>query len=191
MSVSNGQVANQDTFNNAFMSKTQDSTTVAVITLNHTDSGAQVDDVQQDINDLKTDVATAQSDIAALEALNGSDDIPETQFTIVNGQGAAADVTGLVFDSASVKMAIVDYRIYRNTTGAGATNIVCRGEMTFLWNEETSLWVKHDGPIYGDDPLIDFTVDTDTGVGQAQYTSDSITGTADASLMVFKARTMG
>ncbi len=51
MSVSDGQDATAALFNGAFISKTVDSTTIGKITLNHTGSGPQVDDVQQALND--------------------------------------------------------------------------------------------------------------------------------------------
>src|SRR6056297_1608586 len=51
MSVSQGQQANASTFNNAFVSKTTDSTTTAQITLDHAGSGGTITDAQQQIND--------------------------------------------------------------------------------------------------------------------------------------------
>lgn len=58
MSVVNGQVADQDTFNNAFGSKQSDNTFIGKQTLNRPASGAQVDDVQQAINDGIADALT-------------------------------------------------------------------------------------------------------------------------------------
>lgn len=49
MAVSNGQIANQTTFNNAFLSRTQDSDTVAKIDLNNPDTTG-VEDVQSNLN---------------------------------------------------------------------------------------------------------------------------------------------
>ena len=67
MSVVNGQDADQTTFNNAFASKTQDNTLTGV--QNFQNSGStNVDDVQSVINTNLTDIATAQSDITALQA---------------------------------------------------------------------------------------------------------------------------
>lgn len=52
MSVSNGQVANQTTFNNAFVSRTVDSSTVGKVDLLNEDaeSGATVENIQRELN---------------------------------------------------------------------------------------------------------------------------------------------
>jgi len=55
MSVTNGNTANATTFNNAFVSRTVDTSTVGVLTLNNTsdvDSGAIINNTQQSINEL-------------------------------------------------------------------------------------------------------------------------------------------
>ncbi len=56
MSVSNGQIANQTTFNTAFLSRTDDSATVAKIDLLDTDptSGADIANIQREINGVAT-----------------------------------------------------------------------------------------------------------------------------------------
>lgn len=56
MAVSNGQLANQTTFNNAFVSKTVDSTTVGKITLANTDvvSGSTVSNTQRELNSINS-----------------------------------------------------------------------------------------------------------------------------------------
>lgn len=55
MSVSNGQSANATTFNGAFVSRTSDTSTVGVLTLNNTsnpNSGAQVTNAQRALNEI-------------------------------------------------------------------------------------------------------------------------------------------
>lgn len=56
MSVSNGQLANQTTFNNAFISRTQDSSTIGQVDLLNTDpeSGATISNVQRELNKLNS-----------------------------------------------------------------------------------------------------------------------------------------
>lgn len=54
MSVNNGQQANQTTFNGAFISRTTDSDTVAVVGLKNPLSGGDINNAQQQINDNKT-----------------------------------------------------------------------------------------------------------------------------------------
>ena len=63
MSVSNGEKANETTFNTSFISTETDSQTIAKIDLNRTGSGAQIPDAQQKINDNKTDIDTNRADI--------------------------------------------------------------------------------------------------------------------------------
>ena len=63
MSVSNGQIANATTFNDAFVSKTSLNQDVdGTINLQNTSSGATVTNVQQTINDIKT--VNANQDVA-------------------------------------------------------------------------------------------------------------------------------
>ncbi|MDH3324061.1 MAG: hypothetical protein OEL89_00320 [Candidatus Peregrinibacteria bacterium] len=73
MSVNNGQRADQDTFNNGFLSQDTDSDTTAVIGLNNPSSGGLISNAQQKINDNTSAAANAQSDI---DALNNSKDQP-------------------------------------------------------------------------------------------------------------------
>ena len=56
MAVVNGQQANQTTFNTAFMSRTQDTSTVGKVDLENTDvaSGANIDNAQRELNKLNT-----------------------------------------------------------------------------------------------------------------------------------------
>jgi hypothetical protein len=62
MSVSNGQNANQTTFNNAFMSRTVNTSTVGVVGLNNTsnvNSGTAVTNLQRAINELEDTLGMA------------------------------------------------------------------------------------------------------------------------------------
>ncbi|MEO6078066.1 MAG: hypothetical protein ABIP54_04730, partial [Candidatus Andersenbacteria bacterium] len=61
MTVSNGQLANQDTFNNAFVSKTTDSTMVSKLTQSNTDpaSGSSVTNTQREHNSIASFVGKA------------------------------------------------------------------------------------------------------------------------------------
>ena len=110
-----------------------------------------------------------------------------TSFTIANNQAAAADVTGLLFNGTTVKMATIDYRIRRNTTGGGATERVQGGSMIALYSAAAGTWSLTPGPQAGDDAGIAFTI---TAGGQVQYTSDSQTGTADESILKYTVRSI-
>lgn len=66
MSVSNGEIANQTTFNDAFMSRDSDTSTVGKVDLLNTGS-ATITDVQLVINNILVDLANAETDIDNLE----------------------------------------------------------------------------------------------------------------------------
>jgi len=110
-----------------------------------------------------------------------------TSFTIVNNQAAAADVTGLLFNGTSVKIAIIDYRIRRNTTGGGATERVQGGSMVALYKPTAGTWSLTPGPQSGDDAGVTFSI---TAGGQVQYISDNQTGTADESILKYTVRSL-
>jgi len=75
MAVSDGQRANQQTFNDAFVSRTQNSDTIGVLGLNHPSSGGLIPNAQQQINDNKDTSFQNSNDIAALQS--GKQDISE------------------------------------------------------------------------------------------------------------------
>jgi len=65
--VSDGQRANDDTFNNAFMSRTDDTDTVGTVGLNHPTSGGTIANAQQAINDNASNITSNDNDIATLQ----------------------------------------------------------------------------------------------------------------------------
>jgi len=65
-----------------------------------------------------------------LNNLQGTDDIPETTFTVADNQTSAADVVGLVFSPTTVRSAVVDYSIYRTNSDTFATSDVDAGADT-------------------------------------------------------------
>lgn len=123
-----------------------------------------------------------------LEGYVGTAFLGETSFTVVNNQVAAADVTGLLFAGASVRSFVVDYQIYRNTTGGGATELAEAGQLIGVYKTVAGTWELTQAPVAGaEDSGVAFSI---TAAGQIQYTSTSITGTPASSTMKFKARTM-
>lgn len=110
-----------------------------------------------------------------------------TAFTIANNQSSAADVTGLLFNGTNVKVAIVDFRIRRNTTGGGATERVQTGQVAFFYKPTAATWDYSMGSQYGDDAGVAFSI---TNAGQVQYTSDNQSGTADESVLKYTVRTL-
>jgi len=113
MSVNNGEKANENTFNSSFVSKEDDSTVVSKITLNRTGSGAQVDDVQQDINTNKTDIATNRADIDSNDV-----ELADHESRITTNEG---DITSIQNDLATDTMDL-------------STNQTAAGEKTFSNN---------------------------------------------------------
>lgn len=110
-----------------------------------------------------------------------------TSFTIANNQAAAADITGLLFDGTSVKMAVVDYRIRRRTSGGGADERVQGGSFVALYKQTAATWSITPGPQSGDDAGVEFSI---TNAGQVQYVSDNQSGTADESILKYTVRAL-
>lgn len=122
----------------------------------------------------------------AIEAFLGTF-LGETSFTIANNQSAAANVTGLAFAGASIRSFVVDYQIYRNTTGGGATELAEAGILIGTYSTVAGTWEMQQAPVVGD-AGVTLTI---TSAGQIQYTSSNMTGTPASSTMKFKYRTMG
>lgn len=89
MSVQNGQNANAKTFNDAFVSKTSDSEVTAKINLKNPSSGNDVINVQQEINNLKSDSVQHGQDI-----IQNTDDIQQNTADILNVYGAVGALFG-------------------------------------------------------------------------------------------------
>lgn len=123
-----------------------------------------------------------------LESLLGGGLIIETSFTIANNQSSFADVTGLSFDPTLYRSFVFEYQIYRNTTGAGATELAEKGSIIGVFSTVAGTWEWTQGPAVGNAGITDWNV---TNAGQVQYKSSNITGTPATSQMKFKATTMG
>ncbi len=171
-SVSNGQRANEDTFNNAFISKQSGGDTTGVIGLNNVSSGGLIANAQQKINDNTTNISSNDSDIATLNATKANLDskgqlkiVPIT-FAFAASQ-SGSDVTGLIFDSAEYESGTVTYTIKTATKfERGSFDIIFKG----------AAWSIHPGRVAGDDSLVTFS-GIDATSGQVEYDSDVETGT--------------
>ena len=91
-------------------------------------------------------------------------------FTVANNQAAAANVTGLVFDKATVKAAKVTYAIDRSTDSSNEQSV---GELMIVHDATDDVWRINDTAVL-DDTGVTFSI---TSAGQVQYTSDDLTGT--------------
>jgi hypothetical protein len=131
------------------------------------------------------------SDSSLIEIYTGSSwvslfSLSQTDFTIVNNQSTAANITGLSFSSASVKSAIIEYFAQRITTSTGAVELVETGSLIASYLPTSNTWQITRLPSDGDVGLT-FSI---TAGGQVQYTSTNITGTASISKFSFRVRTM-
>lgn len=119
-----------------------------------------------------------------LSNLLGPNDILETSFNIANNQASAADVTGLIFNAASVRSAIVEYSVFRisDTNPSGNTET---GEMHIVYDNAVGFSLGIGG-IVGNSGC-NFTI---TPAGQIQYVSSDIGSTNYVGIMKFKARAL-
>lgn len=64
----------------------------------------------------------------------------EQNFTLVNNQSAAANITGMALNYKQTSHGIVDYIIQRVTTGTGATEIVSGGCFHLVYKPTSPVW---------------------------------------------------
>lgn len=110
----------------------------------------------------------------ALMLLFGSGSVLEDSFTIADNQSAYADITGLLFDSDTVKSAKVEYTIYRTD---GAVERRETGYLTLHYKAIGAAWSYSRRSDHGDDALNVADSLFVTTAGQVQYKSDSMGGT--------------
>lgn len=107
-----------------------------------------------------------------LATLSNASDINTTSFTVANNTSSATNVTGLSFSTTTVRSAIIQYNVYRNSSNFEA------GEMHVIY--DGSDW---DISIYKTgDAGVNFSI---TSAGQVQYVSSN----AAAGTMKFSAKT--
>lgn len=107
-------------------------------------------------------------------------DIAETSFSLADNQAVAADVTGLVFNNASVRSAQVHYSIVVDA----ATDLFEAG--TLLLIQKGASWEMSRTSV-GDNSLVELTVNNS---GQVQFTTPSYAGFSSAT-MKFRAISTG
>lgn len=118
MSVTNGQAADQTTFNNAFASKQSDNTLDGIQSLEHPTSGGNIANLQQTVNDNTDNIATNTADIATqgTDISNLQNDVTDLELettdlrTLTGTSAPAVDLgtfTGSVItDNSTVKAAL-------------------------------------------------------------------------------------
>ncbi len=107
-----------------------------------------------------------------------------TNFTIVNNQVAAADITGLLLDKTLYRSVVIRWQIYRKSTSTGATLRVQVGR-ALLWHDDTNWSLTQESMSSTDAGVI---LDVTAATGQLNYTSDNQSGTysADTSILSYK-----
>jgi len=99
------------------------------------------------------------------------------QQTIVNNQGAPLDITGLIFDLATVKAGKFTFDLVRRTDSSSEVET---GEGYVSYDVDTSLW-KIAITSNFDDCGVTFSIDNISG--QVKYISDNLPGTSYAGTM--------
>lgn len=111
----------------------------------------------------------------------------ERQFTIVNNQASAADITGLKFNKAGTTGAFVEFLVQRVTTGGGAVELTEIGVFSVIYEPTSNSWTLTEINVNNpDNSGVTFSI---TSTGQVQYTSTNETGTASISSLFWRART--
>lgn len=109
----------------------------------------------------------------------------ERDFTLVNSQSSAADITNLVFNKAGVTGAIVEYLVQRVTDSVELTEF---GSFGCAYNPTSLSWslfaISENSP---DNANIVFSI---TSAGQVQYTTSNEAGTGTISKIWYRSRTL-
>lgn len=123
-----------------------------------------------------------------LNDLLGPNDITQTSFTILNNISISSDVAGLSFNTGQVRSAIIEYSIYRVSTGSPSGNAES-GIMNIVYDNSAapgSKWLLTVGFQNGNSGVT-FTI---TDNGQFQYQSSDIGAAGYNGIMKFRARTL-
>lgn len=155
MTVAYGSAVSSSNVNNAFVSKTADSTMVGVLDLNEASSGDRITNVQQEINNLKN-----STNASATVSAGGTISVSTTervQYFRVSGDGGAQSLSATPFGSASW----IDGTIVR-LVGTSDTNTlsldhndadngaILNGDctlakynmLTLIWDSEFNRWLE-------------------------------------------------
>jgi hypothetical protein len=125
-----------------------------------------------------SDIIKALADVAATTV--GVGDILTTNYTPANNVSSATNVTGLLFDTAAVRSAIISYSINRSTS---STELSECGQMMVTYNTSANSWALAQYSV-GDAGLT-FSI---TSGGQIQFVSTNMSGTGYTALMKFSAK---
>lgn len=123
---------------------------------------------------------------AATDTLNGlvsAGDVLTAYAPINNNQISATPVLGLVFDPITVRGAVLEFTIYRVTTGTGAQEKVEAGTAYITYKSVAGTF---DLTVVGSAGSgVTLSIDS---FGQIKYVSDSMTGSSYTGKITFRAR---
>lgn len=125
----------------------------------------------QDQHDLLVAITTQ------LNSIVGSSDIGLTTFTIANNTSSVANVTGLSFDTSTVRSAIAQYSIYRNSSTTETSEC---GQIYATYKSVAGTWEIAQS--YTGSSGVVFSI---TSAGQIQYTSTNFSGISYTGTMKF------
>lgn len=123
-----------------------------------------------------------------LNDLLGPADITETTFPISNNVTSFTDVSGLSFNTGTVRSAIIDYSVYRTST-ANPSGFAESGSLGIVYDNLAGAGSKWSMTGYGlnGNSGVTFTI---TDAGQVQYKSSNINSVGYSGVMHFRAKTL-
>lgn len=110
----------------------------------------------------------------------GAGDILTTSFNIVNNTSSAANVSGLSFDTSTVRSAIVQYSIYRTSSTTEQSEV---GHLYLTYKSTAASWEIAQS--YAGDSGVVFSI---TSGGQVKYTSTNFSGVSYSGKLKFNAK---
>lgn len=119
-----------------------------------------------------------------LSDLLGPNDILETAFNIANNQASFSDITGLIFNAASVRAADISYSVFRLST-SNLSGHAEKGTIQLIYDNNIG-WSINQGNILGS-AGVTFSI---TGTGQLQYKSTDIGSLGYIGTMKFRAKSL-
>lgn len=141
MSVSFNSELTSANLNNAFASKSNDNTLSGQITLDHADSGSQVSDLQQVINNILSDYAskTTNNTLAGDQTISGTQENSGVINLTNSGSSAVNDLQSVINDILG------DITTLQSTSGGGSTG----SSNVYIFTNQTALnsYTSSDGDI--------------------------------------------
>jgi hypothetical protein len=127
----------------------------------------------------------AQVVALALNTNSSSSNIPAQVFTIDNFNGVVGQpIQNLAFNPSLVRAAFIDYAVFRQTTGAGASTVYEVGTLNIIFNGTS--WEMYRN-FTGNETGMVFSI---SNGGQVSFTNTTITGSNHTGQLSFSATTL-